>query len=178
MNQNIFGWKFNLLRILSTSRFPLFSPGEAQGQGQAAQGHLSLPAVGCRWKPGEVEIWQYVWYHQPFLNQKYGQTPCFWWLVVLTDTNLRSLYIKVEQTGQDLAFSPSDLLTWCLVLGRGTNVNFVTHCWNSAIACPNLAWWFADTVFSIRSRDIAADFMLSGFVETTKLRKTKCQGDQ
>ena len=120
----------------------------------------------------------YVWYHQPFLNQKYGQTPCFWWLVVLTDTNLRSLYIKVEQTGQDLAFSPSDLLTWCLVLGRGTNVNFVTHCWNSAIACPNLAWWFADTVFSIRSRDIAADFMLSGFVETTKLRKTKCQGDQ
>ena len=34
-----------------------------------------------------------------------------------------------------------------------------------------LTWWFADTVFRIRSRDIAADFMLSGFVETTKLQR-------
>ena len=33
-----------------------------------------------------------------------------------------------------------------------------------------LTWCFADTVFNIRSSDSAADFMLSGFVETTKLQ--------
>ena len=34
----------------------------------------------------------------------------------------------------------------------------------------DFTWWFADTVLSIRSRDIVAEFKLSGFVDTTKLR--------
>ena len=34
-----------------------------------------------------------------------------------------------------------------------------------------LTWCFADTVFNIRSSDSAADFMLSGLVETTKLQR-------
>ena len=34
----------------------------------------------------------------------------------------------------------------------------------------DFTWWFADTVLSIRSRDIVAEFKLSGFVDTTKLK--------
>ena len=41
-----------------------------------------------------------------------------------------------------------------------------------------LTWCFADTVFNIRSSDNAADFMLSGLVETTKLQRDKLSGRQ
>ena len=53
---------------------------------------------------------------------------------------------------------------------HGTSNNCIPHfSWRLDI----LTWWFADTVFRMRSRDIAADFMLSGFVETTKLRRDR-----